>query len=396
VYQFEGEEFLGRIDALQRVLLAKGLDWAIINANADLYYFAGSVQPLYLLIPARGDSFMLARKGISRIAEEVRHLKLEPFSNGKEIAVILNKYGVAASRKIGLTLDAISYATVQRLQKNLGTAQLEDISLAIRSLRMVKSAAEISVQLRAAAILAKVPELVQSYFQPGMTELELSAILENYFRLNGHSTLLRCRREGVEMAGYGICSSGIHSLSGTKFEGVCSGLGATAAAPYGAAPLPIPANVPVILDYAFNLEGYHVDQTRMFCWGTPSPEFLEAYEAMLKIEEAVERELKPGKVWGELYELSAAMAKDFGYENEYMGSDMEKVRFVGHGVGLELDELPLLAADMKDTLTCGMVIAVEPKVALPGIGVVGIEDTYVIQPEGVQWLTRCGKEIILG
>jgi Xaa-Pro aminopeptidase len=197
------------------------------------------------------------------------------------------------------------------------------------------------------------------------------------------------------MSGYGICSAGIHSLAGTKFEGVCSGQGVSAAVPYGAVPLEIPRNTPVILDYAFNLEGYHVDQTRMFCWGEPGDDFRAAFEAMLKIEEAVVTMLRPGVKWDSLYEKSVTLAGEYGYEGVFMGAGTEKVRFVGHGVGLELDELPLLAEKMDQPLEEGMVIAVEPKVALPGVGIIGIEDTYVVRSAGAELLTDCPKEIIV-
>lgn len=393
--ELQAAELQNRIASLQQVLKSRDIDWAIINANADLYYFTGSAQPLYLFVAAEGKPFIMARKGISRIVEEVFHILLESFSSSKEITDILAKYGIQQAKKIGLTMDAIAYGTVLRLQKNLGSAQLEDISSIIRMLRMVKSETEIDIQRRAADIESRLPEVVRECFRPGMTELELSAMLENFFRLNGHTTILRSRREGVEVAGYGICSCGPRSLAGTKFEGICGGQGMSAAVPYGASTLPILRHEAVILDYAFNLEGYHVDQTRMFSWGAPSQECVAAYEAMVKIEDAIERELRPGSGCDAIYQMSLAMAKEFGYEAEYMGAGQENVRFVGHGVGLELDELPLLAAEVEGTLCAGMVIAVEPKVALPGVGVVGIEDTYVVREDGPQRLTHCSKEIIV-
>ncbi len=392
---FSVQEFRTRLQLLQQELGKRGIDWGILNNNADLYYYCGSMQPLYLMVPAKGEAVVVARKALSRIMKEVEQLNIEVFSSGKEFASILEKYGLAGSAKVGLTFDVLSHLSALRLRKGLPQSKIEDISMSIRFLRMVKSPAELEIQRRAAAIMSRVPELVRDFFKPGMSELELSLVLENYFRRHGHCLLLRCRREGVEMSGYGICSAGINSLAGTKFEGICSGLGISAASPYGASPMPIPEHTPVILDYAFNLEGYHVDQTRMFCWGNPSAEYSGAYQAMVEIEEMLASEICPGLPWGELYEMAAAMASRTGYAESFMGCGQEKVRFVGHGVGVELDEMPYLAEGMEEPLEAGMVIALEPKVALPGIGVVGVEDTYLVQKNGAEQLTHCSKEIIV-
>jgi Xaa-Pro dipeptidase len=392
---FSIREFETRLQSLQQELSKRGIDWGILNNNADLYYYCGSMQPLYLMVPAQGEAVVVARKALSRIMKEVEQLNIEVFSSGKEFTSILEKYGIASSAKVGLTFDVLSHSNALRLRKGLPQSKIEDISMLIRFLRMVKSPAELKIQRRAANIMSNMPELIREFFKPGMNEIELSMVLENYFRRHGHCLFLRCRREGVEIAGYGICSAGINSLVGTKFEGICSGLGVSAASPHGASPMPIPENTPVILDYAFNLEGYHVDQTRMFCWGTPSAEYSGAYQAMVEIEEALASEIHPGLPWGKLYESASAMALGAGYAESFMGCGQEKVRFVGHGVGVELDEMPYLAEGMEEPLEAGMVIALEPKVALSGTGVVGIEDTYLVKENGVEQLTQCAKEIIV-
>ena len=183
----------------------------------------------------------------------------------------------------------------------LREAEIVDLSWEVRLLRMVKSAAESETMVAAGEIMAGVPQWIGDNFQPGTTELELSAVLENCFRLHGNSSLTRCRSEEVEM-NIGVCSGGINALAGTKFNGVCAGRGLSAAVPYGATNDPIARNSPVHLDYAFNLDGYHVDQTRMFCWGKPTIEVSKAYQAMLQIEKTIIEDLKPGTLWCTVYE----------------------------------------------------------------------------------------------
>lgn len=390
------EQHLARIHALQQHLCAKAIDIAILNNNADLAYYAGSIQPLYLLIPAVGTPVVVARKALTRLQQEVTHLPVEEFSGTRELAVILLRYHLIPAHRVAFTLDTTAYATVTRMRQLFEDAtEIVDISWEIRLLRMVKSMEEIAIQTQAGKYMMAVPNIVRSTFIPGMTELALSAALEYDFRLHEHTSLIRCRREGVEMTGFGVCSAGVNSLAGTKFDGICAGIGLAPAAPYGASNNVIPPATPIVLDFAYSLAGYHMDQTRMCSWGEPSHEVLHAYQAMIEIEHACFAALQPGVLWEDIYTLAISMAAKMGYADTFMGAGTERVKFVGHGVGLELDEPPYLAPQMRYPLAAGMVIALEPKVALPGIGVVGIEDTIVLKEEGYDLLTLCSNDFII-
>jgi len=384
-----------RIAKLQALLARREVDLAVLSYATDLYYYTGSVQPLYLLVPRQGAARLVARKALTRIQDEAAHLPLAAFGSSKELGAIFQAMGASAAARVGFTLDTISYASVQRLQRLFPQAEIADLSWDIRTMRMVKAPEEIAVQARAGEILNQVPEIVRATFRPGITELELSAALEYAFRLQGHDMLIRCRREGVEMSACGVCSAGAHTLAGTKFEGVCGGEGLSPAVPYGANAQPIPPSTPVLLDFAFVLAGYHLDQTRMACWGEPPIEMTRAYAAMLDVEQVVFDLLRPGMTWEAVWQASAARAAELGYADTFMGMGREQVKFVGHGVGLELDEPPFLAPGMPYPLEAGMTLAIEPKVALPGLGVIGIEDTVLIHPDGLERLTICPQEIIV-
>lgn len=388
-------EIEGRIRTLQGRLSELGIDLAILNQNSDIYYYSGSVQPLYLMIPAVGKPIALARKAITRMRTEVVGSAIEPFHGTKDLVEIVARHGIAGCKRIGFTLDGISFSAVERLRQLFEGAELVDIGWEIRVIRMVKSESEIANIAEACTLLAEVPTLVRSVFTPGMTELELSAPIENYFRLNGYGALLRCRREGIEMASCGVCASGVNSLEGTKFDGICGGKGISAGVPYGASRDVIVEGVPVILDYGLTIDGYHGDETRMFTWGRPSDEVLNAYNAMVEIERKIIEELKPGRVCEEIYNYALSLAGESGYADTFMGVGTERVRFVGHGVGLEMDEPPYFAPKMKYPLAEGMVVAIEPKVAVPGIGVIGVEDTVVIRNDGVKVLTDCPTDFIV-
>lgn len=388
-------ELMDRIHRLQEYLAERSIDLAVLNRNSDLYYYTGSVQPLNLLVPARGEPIVVARKAITRIADEVTHIPFEPFSGTKDLVAAIERHGLGGPKRVGYTLDSTTYATVTRFQQLFGSPEIADLSYDIRTLRMVKSEAEIAILARAGEIESRMPEIVKSAFRPGMTELDLSMEIERYFRLSGHGVVIRCRREGTEIPGFGVCSSGVNSLAGTRFDGICAGVGLSSAVPYGATTDVIERGVPVILDYSFVLDGYHVDETRMFSWGAPSDRVMKVYDAMVGIERAIIEQLKPGATWESIYYLAVDLAAQAGYSEEFMGLGTEKVKFVGHGVGLELDEPPFLAPKMPDALAAGMVVAVEPKVGLPGIGVVGIEDTFVITNTTPRNLTPNSDEYIV-
>jgi len=138
--------------------------------------------------------------------------------------------------------------------------------------------------------------------------------------------------------------------------------------------------------------GYIADATRIFSLGRIDPELQEAYQASCQIEEAVAREMKPGRTGRELFELSESEGERLGYSEYLGGPEGSKCGFVGHGVGLELDEYPVLAP-LDHEIKEGMTIAVEPKIIYPGKGVLGVEDTFLTTSSGVLRLTEMPLEI---
>ena len=102
---------------------------------------------------------------------------------------------------------------------------------------------------------------------------------------------------------------------------------------------------------------------------------------------------KPGIACEVLYDIAAEMAKEAGFADKFMGTG-QQAKFIGHGIGLEINEAPVLAPRMKQELEPGMVFALEPKIVLPGIGPVGIENSWVVTNERIEKLTNCNEEII--
>jgi Xaa-Pro dipeptidase len=393
MHPFSSDEFEQRISRLQNLLRAKNINVAVFNQSADLYYYTGSVLPLYLVVPASHAPFLLARKAETRITGDVPFIKLEFFIGSKDLQNIWSSHNLSSSNAIGFTLDATSYATVMRIRQLSPTAEINDLSQDVRFLRMIKSPAEISVMRKAGGIIGRMPDIIRKHFAPGMTELSLSAHIEHFFRESGMG-VVNSKQEGLVLIS-GVTSCGLNSLEGNKFDGICAGKGASSSAPFGAADEIIPSGEPVLFDYGFVYEGYHADMTRMASEGRPKKEVIDAYCAMVEIEKALIAFIKPGVPWESVYELSVSMANRMGYADIFMGIGRDRVRFVGHGVGIQLDEPPFLAPKMSTLLEKNMVVAVEPKVALPGIGVVGIEDTVLVGDEQNETITPASDEFII-
>ena len=94
-----------------------------------------------------------------------------------------------------------------------------------------------------------------------------------------------------------------------------------------------------------------------------------------------------------LYDIAVEIAKEAGFADKFMGTG-QQAKFIGHGIGLEINEAPVLAPRMKQPLESGMVFALEPKIVIPGVGPVGIENSWVVTNEGIEKLTNCNEEII--
>ena len=156
----------------------------------------------------------------------------------------------------------------------------------------------------------------------------------------------------------------------------------------------IKRNEPILLDYVFAWQGYISDHTRIYCIGRPPQKLVEAHTHMLDVQEYIKQMATPGTPAGDLYAAAVEMARERDLADHFMGVGDNRIRFIGHGVGLELDEFPFLAKGQTTELQEGMVIALEPKLIFPGKGVVGIENTHLVTRSGLEQLTHAEQQIV--
>jgi Xaa-Pro aminopeptidase len=382
-------EIDGRLERFQEGLRAEGLDGALVVQETDLVYLAGTGQSAHLVVPAEGEPALYVRKTFERAREESPLARVEPFRSLRELPGALASCGLEHGR-LGLELDVLPAAAYLGYARRLDTFELADCSLALRRVRAVKTTWELERIHVAAEQLSHVAEWMARHARPGMTELELAAELERELRLAGHQGPIRFRAFNNELF-YGSVLAGPSGAVPGSTETPIVGPGPNVAVSKGASARPIEEGEPIVIDFAGAHEGYLADQTRTFSLG-PLPRYLEEpYEAAREIMHRVAAAARPGVTGAELYEKAMELAGD---REGFMGWGDERVSFIGHGIGLEIDELPLLARGWDEPLEAGMVFALEPKFVFPEVGAVGIENSYLVTGNGVERLTSAPEDLI--
>jgi Xaa-Pro dipeptidase len=384
-----------RVEALQQALTLAGIGLALIRQPADLFYYAGTLVDGFLAVPPGGQPSLLVRRPHHRDQPPPSPWPRVLYRDLKELPQILGQAGLEPRGAVALELDVVPAALFRRLQEQLFPGHsIVDLSPLVRQQRMVKSAYELTQLHRAAAILDQVHEQVPALLTPGMSELDLSAALEYRLRLLGHQGLIRVRNVDLELF-YGHVLSGVSGLLAAYTDTPSGGPGFSAAFPQGASLKKLAPNEPISIDLAACVNGYIVDMTRMYALGSLPPRAWEAWAAVEELYRLFTPAASPGASPGEIFHLLWDAVRARGLADCFMGLGTDRVSFLGHGVGLELDEYPFITARFPYPLEADMVLAFEPKFFLPEIGMIGQEDTGRITPDGVEWLTRSPREITI-
>lgn len=387
-------ELSDRYQALQCLLQQQGLDGAFILQNSDLFYFTGSIQQGVYYLPSVGEPVYLVRKDFGRARMESGLKNVLPLQSMRQFFDQLHAVGIPLPGKVGLELDVLPVLQFQKYQQLFAPADLVDISPLIRQVRAIKSEFEIGIMKDCALIMDKVFQHAKEIIAVGKTDIELAAELECFARKEGHQGLIRFRGFNSEIS-FGHVFSGTDTAVPTFLDAPLGGLGPNPAVGQGASYKKIAAGEPIIVDLLIAFDGYLVDQARTMSIGRLPDQLRNAYFAMLKIQEHLFAVAKPGLAWGELYRQCQQLAVDMGYRDHFMGAAGAQVSFVGHGIGIEVDEYPFIARGFKDQLLQeNMTFAFEPKAVFPGLGAVGVENSWRVSADGVKRLTYSDESLL--
>ena len=388
-------ELHNRINNLQNEMHTQEIDAVLIMQNADLFYFTGSIQQGLLYVPADAEPVYMVRKDHSRARMESGLKNVVPFRSPKDIVGVLADHGLKLPANVGMEFDVLPVSTYKRFEKVLGDCRVADAAHAIRTVRAVKSEYEISILKDAALLLGRAHRRAKEVIREGVTDFEVAAELEYEMRKAGHQGMVRMRGFNSELF-YGHVFSGSDAAVPTYSDTPLGGMGVSPSFPQGASYKSIKANEPIVVDLGGVFDGYIVDQTRMFCVGGLSEELMKAFEDMRAIQTHAKTIAVPGATWGGVYESCIEMAASMGYADHFMGAKGAQVSFIGHGVGVELDEYPFIARGFNDyELKENMVFAFEPKAVYPGVGAVGIENTFWVAEGGLKHLTFADEELVI-
>jgi len=387
------QEIHQRLSRFQTALSTLDLDGALLFQNVDIFYFSGTIQSSILFIPTQGDPILMVQKGFERVKEECPLRNILAVNGKSHLSGTLHDFGIRRLERVGIEMDVLPASLYVWLVETFPQCRFVDVSVPIRKLRMIKSLYETDQIRKAAAVLHQGYTEIQGFIKQGVSELEIDGRLAFIARREGHMGILRMRGWNQEMT-YAHVLSGDSGSVVTFLNSPHGGSGTTPAMAQGASFRQVRKNEPIGIDYGVGINGYLADQFRTFVIGELPAALEKAHQCSREIHDLFAREAKPGISCPKLY----AMAKDFalraGLDDYFMGHGEGQVRFIGHGIGLEIDEFPVIAPNYEGELAQGMVIAFEPKFVFPGKGVVGMEDDYLVTSSGVERITLTEQVLI--
>jgi len=316
-------EIEGRIKRLQENM--GDLTGVIILGSINLGYFSGTTQEGLIYIPRDGLPRLMIKKSLERAAEEAA-MSPQP---QKSLRSLRKDLGISSGARIGLELDILPYSYCLRLAGSLGEdLAISDISETIKHIRSVKSEYEIGLIRRAAENLDAAIAGIADHLREGMREIDLAAEVEKSLRLSGHPGRVAFRRFNHSLP-MGHLMAGESAAYPSYVSSPTGGKGMSLFLPQGPGFARIRRGQTVLVDYAGCYNGYIADETRIFCLGRPSPEMERAHQAALQIEEATVRELLPGRVSREIWDIEEAEGKRLGYSEHLGGPPGKKSRICG-------------------------------------------------------------------
>ena len=378
------EESSLRFDKVRHLMKADGVDALLISDNANLYYLTGRVFAGYVYLPADGMPIYFVRRPVKMEGDGVVEIR-KPEQMAETI-------GLNLPEKLGLELDVTAWSTVKRLSNVFPASEIANASTIMRKARAVKTDVEIDKIRISGVKQTRVYSLIPSLYNEGMTDIELQVEIERASRMEGCLGQFRVSGDSMELYMANLLV-GDNADIPTPYDFAMGGEGMDPSLPVGCNGSLIRPGNTVMADVNGNYTGYMTDMTRTFRLGAISDLAVKAHKCSIDICHRLAKEGKPGTEAKRLYEIAQEMVNEAGLHEYFMGQK-QKAGFIGHGVGIEINELPVIAPRSHDILQENNVIALEPKFVIPHVGAVGIENTYRVTASGLESLTLAPEEII--
>ncbi|KAB5265274.1 aminopeptidase P family protein [Bacteroides stercoris] len=377
-----------RRDKIRALMAQQGIDAALITCNVNLIYTYGRVVSGYLYLPLNAPARLFIKR-----PNDIEGEHIHPIRKPEQITGLLKECGLPLPVKLMLEGDELPFTEYNRLAACFPETEVVSCGTAlIRQARSIKTPIEIEMFRRSGIAHAKAYEQIPSVYQPGMTDRQLSVEIERLMRLEGCLGIFRVFGQSMEIF-MGSLLAGDNAAVPSPYDFALGGKGLDPSLPGGVSGTLLQAGQCFMVDMGGNFYGYMGDMSRVFSIGKLPEQAYAAHQTCLETQEEIVAMAKPGTVCEDMYNKAIEIVTKAGFADYFMGVD-QKAKFIGHGIGLEINEMPVLAPRMKQELEPGMVFALEPKIVLPGIGPVGIENSWAVTTDGLEKLTLCKEEII--
>lgn len=394
MHKIPKQELENRMTRFRALMTAENSDWEIayIFTRVNLYYFTGTMQDSVLIIPRDSEATLWVRLSYERAKDESN------FANIKQ----MKSYRTAASAYSNIPATAyiekgyIPFSLWERFNKYFATENIKSLDSVISRLRWKKSTYELNQLRTAGSIHQKVLELeLPKILHEGMSEADLMVEIFRLYTQSGHQGVFRINSFEANLL-IGQIAFGENSIYPTNFDGPGGNKSDFPASPFmGSVKRKLKLGDIVFVDSPVNVNGYHSDKTMVYSFGkTPDNDILEQHSKCVEIRDKIAEMLKPGALPEDIYNTIMADLSPKFLEN-FMGFGNRQVKFLGHGIGLFIDELPVIANGFKMPLEEGMCFALEPKKGIKNVGMIGVEESYVVTPTGGECITGNHKGLIV-
>jgi Xaa-Pro aminopeptidase len=367
-------------------------DWEIgvIFGKIHLYYFTGTMQDGMLVIPRNDDAVLWVRESYERATDESLFPDIRKMNSYRDAAAVMG----ALPETVYLEMDFVTLEQFRRLQKYFPFTDAKALDAQVAHIRSVKSAYELSLMEHAGAIHRHVLEdCVPGLLEEGIDEVEFGCDLYSLMVKEGHQGIIRFGMFNEMVLGQ--IGFGTSSISPTCVNTAGGISGMHPAVPLmGCREKKLMSGDLVVIDIGCGYKGYQTDKTMTYMFGKPIPEdAILAHQQCVRIQDRLATLLKPGAIPSEIYTTIIEEQSPEFLEN-FMGFGSHRVKFLGHGIGLWIDETPVIAKGFDEPLQEGMVFAIEPKKGMPDVGLVGIENTFVVTRQGGRSITGTNPGLI--
>ena len=378
-----------RRDKIRRLMLQQGIDALIIATNVNMIYANGAMVSGYLYIPLNAPSILFVKRPNNVVGEHVM-----PIRKPEQLPELIAQCGLPMPTKLALEGDELTYREYLRLAACFPNVEVVPCATSlVREARSIKTEQEVELFRRSGKMHAQAYAKIPSLYRAGMTDSELSIEVERLMRQSGCLGIFRVFGQSMEIF-MGSLLAGDNAAVASPYDFALGGEGLHPSLPGGANGTLLKEGESFMVDMAGNYYGYMSDMSRVYAIGSLSQEAYKAHQVCIDIQNEIADHVKPGVVCESLYQMALERVRRAGFADYFMGVE-QKARFIGHGVGLEINESPVIASRISTILEPGMVFALEPKIVLPGVGPLGIENTWVVTAEGVEKLTNAPEEIVL-